>query len=162
MWFRYSERKMVELFANSRDPDQTPCSVSSDQGLHCLPITLLGVSRLQWVNVLFCLPILTELLKVLWTPCKKVNSCLIRTILEFKGYAQCFFWLSWGLMTRQPLWVILCCLPEKERHEIVEIAEEMKETDREERKMNESEETEEIKHFPLPLPATRIACLAQL
>ena len=32
---------MAELFANSEDPDQTP---------HCLPITLLGVSRLQWVK----------------------------------------------------------------------------------------------------------------
>ena len=32
---------MVEVFANSGDPDQTPRSVASDQGLHCLPITLL-------------------------------------------------------------------------------------------------------------------------
>ena len=33
------------------DPDQTSHSVASDQGgLHCLPITLLGVSRLKWVN----------------------------------------------------------------------------------------------------------------
>ena len=43
---------MVELFAYSRDPDQTPRSVASDLGLHCLPITLLGVSRLQWVKEL--------------------------------------------------------------------------------------------------------------
>ena len=28
---------MAELFANSGDPDQTPCSVASDLGLHCLP-----------------------------------------------------------------------------------------------------------------------------
>ena len=41
---------MVELFANSGDPDQTPHSAASDQGLHCLSITLLGVSRLQWVK----------------------------------------------------------------------------------------------------------------
>ena len=41
---------MVELLANSGDPDQTPRSSASDLGLHCLPITLLGVSRLQWVN----------------------------------------------------------------------------------------------------------------
>ena len=40
---------MIELFANSGDPDQTPCSAASDLGLQCLPITLLGVSRLQWV-----------------------------------------------------------------------------------------------------------------
>ena len=38
---------MVELFANSEYPDQTPHSAASDLGLHCLPNTLLGVSRLQ-------------------------------------------------------------------------------------------------------------------
>ena len=37
---------MAKLFANSEDPDQTP----HDMGLHCLPITLLDVSRLKWVN----------------------------------------------------------------------------------------------------------------
>ena len=35
-------------------------------------------------------------------------------------------------MIRQPLWVILCCLPHKGRKEIEEIVEEMKERDREE------------------------------
>ena len=39
---------MVELFVNSGDTDQTPRSAASDLGLHCLPITLLWVSRLQW------------------------------------------------------------------------------------------------------------------
>ena len=33
---------MAKLFANSGDPDQAPHSVASDQGLHCLQITLLG------------------------------------------------------------------------------------------------------------------------
>ena len=41
---------MVELFANSGDHDQTPPSAASDLGLHCLPVTFLGVSRLQWVK----------------------------------------------------------------------------------------------------------------
>ena len=41
---------MAKLFANSGDPDQTPRSVESDLGLHCLPITHLRVSRLQWVK----------------------------------------------------------------------------------------------------------------
>ena len=36
-------------------------------------------------------------------------------------------------MTRQPLWVILCRLPEKGRKEIEEIVKEMKERDRGER-----------------------------
>ena len=42
-------------------------------------------------------------------------------------------WLCWGLTTRQPLWVILCRLPEKGRRVIEEIVEEMKERNREER-----------------------------
>ena len=41
---------MAKLFANSEDPDQMPSSAVSDLGLHCLPITLLQVSWLQWVN----------------------------------------------------------------------------------------------------------------
>ena len=45
-----------------------------------------------------------------------------------------FDWLCWGLTTRQPLWVILCHLPEKGRKEIEEIVEEIKERDREERR----------------------------
>ena len=39
---------MAKLFANSEDPDQTLQSAVSDLGLHCLPVTLLGISRLQW------------------------------------------------------------------------------------------------------------------
>ena len=41
---------MVELLAKSKDPDQMPHSVASDLDLHCLSITLLGVTRLQWVK----------------------------------------------------------------------------------------------------------------
>ena len=52
-------------------------------------------------------------------------------------------------MTRQPLWIILCCLPEKGSRTIEEIVEEMKERDKGERKINESEETVEIKTFHL-------------
>ena len=42
---------MVELFANSGDPDQMLHSVASDLGLHCFPVSLLGVSRLQRASV---------------------------------------------------------------------------------------------------------------
>ena len=55
-------------------------------------------------------------------------------------------------MTRQPLWVILCGLPEKGRRVIEEIVEKMKQRDRgqgKKRNRNESEETEEIETFPL-------------
>ena len=41
---------MAEVFANSEDPDQMPRSAASDLGLHCLPITLLGVSQIQWLK----------------------------------------------------------------------------------------------------------------
>ena len=41
---------MVELFANSGDPDQTLYATVSDLGLHCLSITHSGVPSLQWVN----------------------------------------------------------------------------------------------------------------
>ena len=41
---------MLELFVNSIDPDQMPCSAASDLGLHCLPVTHLGISSLQWVK----------------------------------------------------------------------------------------------------------------
>ena len=51
MRFRYSMRKMAKLFAISGDPDQMPRSAASDLGLHCLSITLLGVSRPQWVKM---------------------------------------------------------------------------------------------------------------
>ena len=43
---------MVGLFANNGDPDQMPRSAASDQGLHCLLITRLGVSSLQWVKLI--------------------------------------------------------------------------------------------------------------
>ena len=42
--------KKAKLFANSGNPDQMPHSAASDLGLHCLQITLLGVSRLNWVR----------------------------------------------------------------------------------------------------------------
>ena len=44
--------KMGHLLANSGGPDQTPHSAASDLGLHCLPLTLLEISRLNWVKTL--------------------------------------------------------------------------------------------------------------
>ena len=41
---------MVELFSNIRDPDQMPPSAAYDLYLHCLSVTRLGVSSLQWVK----------------------------------------------------------------------------------------------------------------
>ena len=42
---------MAKLFANSGDPDQTLLSTAIDLGMHCLPIILLGVTRLKWINL---------------------------------------------------------------------------------------------------------------
>ena len=44
---------MVELFANSEDPDQMPRSATSDIGLHCLQVTRLEVFSLQSVNITY-------------------------------------------------------------------------------------------------------------
>ena len=75
------------------------------------------------------------------------------------------YWLSWCLTTRQPLWVILCRLPEKkEKRDRIDSRGEGREGQRREMNKNESEETEEIKISPppLPLPTTRVTGLAQL
>ena len=41
---------MAKLFANSGHPDRMSRSATSDLGLHSLPITLLGVTRLKGIN----------------------------------------------------------------------------------------------------------------
>ena len=38
---------------NTVDPDEIPHYVASDLGLHCLPMTLWRVFRLEWVKILF-------------------------------------------------------------------------------------------------------------
>ena len=41
--------------ANSGDPDQTPHSVASDLGLHCLPMSYKKHARHIWLKMqLFC------------------------------------------------------------------------------------------------------------
>ena len=44
---------MTKLFAHNRDRVQTH-SVASNLGLHCLLITLVGVSRLKWIKLFCC------------------------------------------------------------------------------------------------------------
>ena len=74
MRFTYSQRKMAKLFAKSGDPDQMPHSVASVLDLQCLPVTLLWVSRLQWVNANF------------------IKSCIVVIFVLF-GYLNCFMYL---------------------------------------------------------------------
>ena len=89
------EEKMVELFANSGNPDQTPRSAASDLGLHCLPITVKGSpdnneSKLLTILVrLFHFHVLLMILRycwhsvlimirrrVLWRPIQVYTVCL--------------------------------------------------------------------------------------
>ena len=63
--------KKGQLFANSGDPDQMPCSAASDLCLHCLPVTLLGVSRLQWVKEEY----LVIILGIIFFPDLHKNIC---------------------------------------------------------------------------------------
>ena len=51
MRFRYSLEKNANIFANNVDHDQMLSSLMSDLGPG-LPITLFGVSRLQWIKPL--------------------------------------------------------------------------------------------------------------
>ena len=46
--------------ANSVDPDQAPCSATSDLGLHCLPMSLYWNARLKRVKR----PLLVKGLKI--------------------------------------------------------------------------------------------------
>ena len=39
------------MLANTVDPNQMPHYVASDLGLHPLPMTFFGVSRLEWVKL---------------------------------------------------------------------------------------------------------------
>ena len=70
---------MAKLFANSGDHDQMPQNAASDLGLHCLLVTLLRVSRLQWVNqkVLTVFLFLHENLYVVGTHQKHLSKALL-------------------------------------------------------------------------------------
>ena len=61
--------------------------------------------------------------------------------------APFLIWLCWGLMSRQPLWVILCCPREREKKDRRDSR--GGDTEGRKKKMNEREVTEEIKTLPL-------------
>ena len=94
-----------------------------------------------------------------------VSVCLLIHVWPHPTFLKPYVCLCWGLTTRQPLWVIFCRLPEKgrrDRRDIEEIVKEMKERDRGGRKKNERRKTRNKNIPPLPLPAAKIAGLAQL
>ena len=125
--------KIAKLFANSGDPDQMPHSAASDLGLHCLQITLLQVSRLQWVKKTKQIAKMLIGSKTQHTEKQQLHAGIPDIGQQREHEGKHTHWLCWGLTTHQPLWVILCHLPEKGRKEIEEIVEEVKERDREER-----------------------------
>ena len=101
--------------------------------------------------------------KILWD---FVSQCEVWHVCNWSGSAlfaiKYIDWLRWGLMTHQPLRVILCHLLEKGRKEIEETAEETKEKDRRKEEQEWKWRNRRNKNIPpLPLPATRIAGLAQ-
>ena len=68
---------------------------------------------------------------ICWENKKTISSYrLLKRFPSKISIGNTFIVLCWGLTTCQPLWVILCRLPEKGRKEIEE---EMKERNREER-----------------------------
>ena len=54
------------MYANSVDPDQTPSSAASDQGLHCLPMSLFWDARFIWVNYFTSMNIEDHIKKVVF------------------------------------------------------------------------------------------------
>ena len=49
-YYYYVIKKTFKLHASRVDPNQRPRSAVSDQGLHCLPMSLLWDARLKWVK----------------------------------------------------------------------------------------------------------------
>ena len=80
---------MAKVFANSEDTDQMPCFAASHLGLHCLPITLLGVSRLQWVKSLYqkaTLLLNTEFFFSLFTVIKRIMKKKAYFLGKYENY----------------------------------------------------------------------------
>ena len=96
-------------------------------------MSVIGSDRTNYQGMTFLHLLVFKIFDNHWT--MKYKSHWPRYILSSIIGSDCNFFLCvcWGLTTRQPLWVILCRLPEKGRKEIEEIVEEMKERNREER-----------------------------
>ena len=68
------------MFSKSGNPDQTPHCAVSDMGVHCLSVTSLGVSRLQWLVKYFDKNVRNSvsgsvLFDVYWIPIGVVGWC---------------------------------------------------------------------------------------
>ena len=69
-----------------------PHSAASDLGLHCLPITLLGVSRLQWVNQSLIIQIFIRQLETLGRFCTIINRQTTLSTSCLYPCTSCLFW----------------------------------------------------------------------
>ena len=49
-FFFFFGRVLWGFNENNVDHDRTPRSAASDLGLHCLPMSVLGDARLEWVD----------------------------------------------------------------------------------------------------------------
>ena len=91
----FSEKKSIYLReipafnANSDDPDQTPRSAASDQGLHCLPITFYGTQCVNWLNSGMLFDFLRNVLtfNLLYSNISRIISCVVMSIFLL----QCIF-----------------------------------------------------------------------
>ena len=77
------------------DPDQMPHSAASDLGLHCLPISLSGDSRIQWVNYYliqpnYCTVHLCFFFKTTGKTCGKVCIYLLRVHFKKRSTKDLF------------------------------------------------------------------------
>ena len=82
---------MAKLFANSGDPDPMLHFAASDLGLHCLTITLLPVSRLQWVKRSVCISLAFTL--------KKIHKNKMSLTFNYKKFCTSITLLSGNLGT---------------------------------------------------------------
>ena len=89
-------------------------------------IWLVKNQKWAWLLNLFSRTRVNIFILSIWTD-KPEQTVSTQNVASDQG----LYWLHWGLKTHQPLWVILCCLPEKGRKDIEE---EMKERDKEETK----------------------------
>ena len=73
---------MVDLCANSGDPDRTSRSVASDLGLRYLLITLLGISRQQWFGDVFMKFSYCMKIFVVCTHYNRLNEAILMSTLN--------------------------------------------------------------------------------
>ena len=96
---------MAKLFANSGDPDQTPRSAASDLGLHCLPNTLLRVSRLQWVKHCYSNRFTMEF-KAIEAPHESIKRLKYSYLEAYQRFSCLFFCMEFNVPVNKVLYAV--------------------------------------------------------